>query len=1300
MLKAPKKPNKKQNKYTYDQTLVASTAYFKEKLPASVWTDKYAMRDAENNLLELIPDDMHDRLAHEFARIDAEKYGLNYDTQFKLYRDALHHFARVVPQGSPMCAIGNTHQIMSASNCVVVESPEDSIAGIMKTGTELAQLYKRRCGVGTDLSTLRPDGFKVNNSARTTSGAWSFSSFYSFITRMIGQNGRRAALMLTLDVHHPDVLKFTTMKSDLKEVTGANVSIRLSDAFLKAVDENTEYEQYWPMEGPKQYSKMVKAQDVWKVIIDMATKFAEPGLIFWDRMTQYLPAHSYKQFRSRSCNPCSEISLSAYDSCRLISLNLTGYVRNAFTQPSFDWDLFTSDIKLATQMCDNLVDLELELIEKIKSACDGNDEKELWQKLWQAGHDGRRTGLGTHGVGDALAQLNIKYDSEEALQMVDKIYSTLCHTAYETSTELAEVRGPFPVWDWNVDKDNKFIQSLPDWLQKKIQKKGRRTIAMLTQAPTGSVSIISKCGEFDRWNVSSGVEPVFRNFYIRRKKINPNDKARVDYKDAMGDTWQEYPVFHPNVKNYLEKVRGYSLTTSDDALDEATIQKLKEEKLPDFFVTSDQIDWKYRVKLQGVEQLHIDHSISSCITAGQLVHTSQGLMYIEDLVPKDLAEKSFGSVTTPVLTKNHLDQVVSIDETYNNGSAECVEVKFDEGHSVKCTKNHKLMTLNEEYQFEWRQASDLKDTDYVVCRTAMECFGDSQKIISSLMGPFESPLLKMKGNTKEVAIPKRMTKELARLLGYLVSDGFISENGFGLSQVRNNVCDDFINLVKTLFGVDVSIVCDKRSENLVVITVNSRILRDYFEYLGLTHDHGTITVPKVIFQRAGRGQCAEFLRGVTLDGYVAEEKLALHTTISLPFAKGTLALLNQFGISANFMINPPGEKMFPGGKIYKYKESYTVYCGMDAGAKFVDQIGFSEDRKTKELQTKFKKCARKLSLGSIPNFGLREAVRLTILPKIRSNALYNIMHSATSNWKNEFDLSRETVKMFCDFGFELPNKNLLDDTYIFRRVKEVSEIGMHQTYDLHIKDGNSYLVNDIVSHNTINLPKGTTSDVVGDIYLAGWKNNLKGLTVYVDGCRQGVLITESEKSTKIDPTIRPDKVVTMSAPKRPKTLPCDIHQVTVDGKRWTVMVGLLHNVPYEVFLGYSEQLQLPTKYKAGNILKTGKGKYQLYVGEGDDELIIKDIISVFNNPESAWATRLLSMSLRHGTPIEYLVDTLSKDGKINDINRVIARVIKKYIPEGSKVTLSTSCLFCKGTNLRYQESCIFCVDCGLSPKCS
>jgi ribonucleoside-diphosphate reductase alpha chain len=368
-------------KYSFEETFAATKDYFfGEELAANVWCDKYAMRDKEGLFLEKTPDAMHDRLAGEFARIDSEKYGFNYDERYALYRDAIDRFGRIVPQGSPMAAVGNTQQVMSASNCVVVEPPHDSIAGIMKTGAELAQLYKRRCGVGTDLSGLRPDGFHVNNAARTTSGAWSFADYYSYITRMIGQSGRRGALMLTLNVHHPDVEMFARMKADLKKVTGANVSIRLSDEFLQAVEDGTAYEQRWPCEDDAEpiWTKQVDAKQVWKIIIETATATAEPGLIFWDRITKRLPAHSYPQFKTRSTNPCSEIALSSYDSCRLISLNLTGFVRDAFTRKAkFDLKSFKDDIRLAMQMIDNLIDIELELIEKIQSVCSTDDEREV-----------------------------------------------------------------------------------------------------------------------------------------------------------------------------------------------------------------------------------------------------------------------------------------------------------------------------------------------------------------------------------------------------------------------------------------------------------------------------------------------------------------------------------------------------------------------------------------------------------------------------------------------------------------------------------------------------------------------------------------------------------------------------------------------------------------------------------------------------------------------------------------------------------------------------------------------------------
>lgn len=588
------------NRFTYQEALAQSIEYFNEdageEISAKVFVDKYALRDNDDNILEPTPREMHQRLAREFARIDSEKYGLDYNERYNIYFDAMDQFARIVPQGSPMAAVGNHFQRMSASNCVVVESPNDSMGGIIETGKMLAQLYKRRCGVGLDISSLRPENTPVNNAARTTTGAWSFADFYSYITRMVGQNSRRGALMITISVHHPDVMQFTTMKHDKTKVTGANVSIRLSDEFLKAVEADEEYEVRWPVEGTPKVTSKLRAREVWDTIINSATKTAEPGLIMWDNMIANLPAHYYPEFKTISTNPCSEIALSAYDSCRLISINLTGYVLNAFTSDAvFDFDAFKKDVLTAQQMADNLVDLELELIDRIKEVCEMGSELDLWNLLRNAGRDGRRTGLGTHGLGDTLAQLRLRYDSEAALDMVNTIYQALRDAAYEGSVELARLRGPFPLFDMNKERNCPFIQRLPSEIREKMEKYGRRNIAILTQAPTGSVSIVSKVGGFNRWNVSSGVEPVFRNFYIRRKKINPGDKnARVDYTDVVGDSWQEFKIYHSNVQNYLEQMGA-------------------DAELPNYFVTSDQIDWQKRIEIQGVEQQYLDHSISSTI---------------------------------------------------------------------------------------------------------------------------------------------------------------------------------------------------------------------------------------------------------------------------------------------------------------------------------------------------------------------------------------------------------------------------------------------------------------------------------------------------------------------------------------------------------------------------------------------------------------------------------------------------------------------------------------------------------------
>lgn len=815
--------------WTFTEAFGSSWSYYnKNDLPANVFLDKYALRDQDGKYVERDPRDMHQRLAYEFARMDALKYGYDFDKRRETYVNALANFQRIVPQGSPMSAIGNPFQKVSASNCVVIGSPEDSMEGIISSGEELAQLMKRRCGVGVDISTLRPEGLRVNNAAKTTSGAWSFADFFSYVTRMVCQSGRRGALMITMDVHHPDIEKFITMKMDKTKVTGANVSVRYSDEFMQAVLENKTYEQRWPLEGTPQMTRKVKARQVWDLAVECATNSAEPGCIFWDTMVNYLPAHSYPQFKTISTNPCSEIALSAYDSCRLISINLTGYVRKPFTSAAyFDWNAFEEDICLATQMSDTLVDLELERIEQIIDACGSPREEDLWRKLWKAGYEGRRVGLGTHALGDVLSQLGIKYDSDEALEWVDTAYRVLRDTTYAESIQLAKERGPFPAWSWDLEKDNAFIKRLPQHLQDDIALYGRRNIANLTNAPTGSVSMCSKTGvTFTRFGTSSGIEPVYALHQMRRKKISSSDDgARVDYVDELGDEWQEYDVFHANVANYL------------DLYPEVT-----KNNLPEFFVEADSIDSDFRVRLQGVEQKYIDHSISS----------------------------------------------------------------------------------------------------------------------------------------------------------------------------------------------------------------------------------------------------------------------------------------------------------------------------------------------------------------------------------------------------------------------------------------------------------------------TINLPRGTKPDVVGAIYLNAWKHGLKGVTVYVDGSRDQVI---HKANDRIDPSQRPEAIVRMEAPKRPKELDCDIHHTTVKGQKYIAIVGLMNGEPYEFFGGFPGALSIPKTYGTGKLIKRAKGTYRLHIGKNGDSIIVDDIANTLSTPEMGWQTRLISTALRHGTPLDFLVEQMTKTGKLNDFNKVIGRVLKKYIIDGTKIRSSAKCDRCFSNNLKWQEGCPQCMECGYT-KCN
>ena len=581
--------------YAEEEVEGATLEYFNgDDLATNVWITKYALKNKRGELLEKTPDDMHKRLAKEFSRIE-KKFGgsrkLSEEGIYKLFKN----FKYVVPQGSPMMGVGNDHVNVSLSNCVVVASPEDNISSIVDSGKELANLFKRRCGVGVDVSNLRPDGASVNNSAGTTTGAWSFADFYSYICRMIGQNGRRGALMITMDVRHPDIEQFVTMKHDLRKVTGANISVKISDKFMEAVENKRTFTLQFPTDSDSPtIVKEIQAEELWGTIVESATKTAEPGLMMWDNITRELPAECYVDagFKTLTTNPCGEIPLSAYDSCRLISINLKNFVANPFKNPKFDFLKLSKVVTQAMRLSDDLVELEIEKLEKIIKTCDTQDEKALWRNLFKACQNGRRTGLGTHGLADAIACLNLRYDSEDSVKMIEKIYETIRDAAYTESTSLAKERGAFPVFDWTTEKSNSYISRLPKILRDKISRFGRRNISILTNAPTGSVSIMSQ--------TSSGLEPVFRNFYIRRRKLSHNEQnVEPDYVDELGDRWLEYKVFHHNVKNWLEVV-GSSRTNSSDSL-------------PEFFITSDQVDWKRRIAVQAAIQRNIDHSISSTI---------------------------------------------------------------------------------------------------------------------------------------------------------------------------------------------------------------------------------------------------------------------------------------------------------------------------------------------------------------------------------------------------------------------------------------------------------------------------------------------------------------------------------------------------------------------------------------------------------------------------------------------------------------------------------------------------------------
>lgn len=601
--------------YSYEEAFQATLAYFDgDELAARVWVNKYAMKDSFGNIYEKSPADMHHRLAGEMARIE-RKYP-NPVPEEEIF-SVLDHFRFIIPAGSPMTGIGNNHQVASLSNCFVIgiDGDADSYGAIMKEDEEQVQLMKRRGGVGHDLSRIRPKGSPVNNSALTSTGLVPFMERFSNSTREVAQDGRRGALMLSVSIKHPDAEAFIDAKMTEGKVTGANVSVRIDDDFMRCATEGRPYRQQYPVDAPEDEcltSKEIDAQKLWKKIVHNAWKSAEPGVLFWDTITRESIPDCYADlgFKTVSTNPCGEIPLCPYDSCRLLAVNLYGYVDDPFTpQASFNFERFRQHVRLAQRFMDDIIDLEEEKIDLILKKIDSDPQSEevkhterrLWEKIKRKTGQGRRTGLGITAEGDMLAALGLRYGTQEATDFAVKVQKTLALTAYAASVEMAKERGAFEIYDAQREAANPFvlrIKEADEALYADMVKYGRRNIACLTIAPTGTTSLMTQ--------TTSGIEPVFMPVYKRRRKVNPNDpEVRIDFVDESGDAFEEYIVYH---HHFLTWMRANGIDTerryTQEEIDELVARS------PYYLATANDVDWLMKVKMQGEIQKWVDHSIS------------------------------------------------------------------------------------------------------------------------------------------------------------------------------------------------------------------------------------------------------------------------------------------------------------------------------------------------------------------------------------------------------------------------------------------------------------------------------------------------------------------------------------------------------------------------------------------------------------------------------------------------------------------------------------------------------------------
>lgn len=1176
-----------------------------DEIAASVFLKKYALRDAENQIIELTLDAARDRWATAIMEAENKFSGAK---DSKYFRELYDYF---LPGGRQMFGLGDKYlEKISLINCYVTAIEEDSIEGIYEVAKKIARTYSYGGGIGFCIGNLRPKDAKVSNSARYSTGAVSFMELFSLTTALIGQNGRRGALLCSIPVNHPDIEDFIEIKhNNIDKVKHANISVKLTDEFMNAVVSDQDFTLSFTTKH-EVITKVVRAKDLWNKLVKSARDSAEPGLLFWDTMKKMSPSEIYEGLEVVSTNPCGEQILSNGDSCCLGSLLLHKFVLNPYTENAqFDFDKFATMVWRGVRHLDNIVEINL--------------ERHPLKEQGNIARKGRRIGLGLTGLADTLLALNLKYDTEEALGFIERLMTIKRNNEYLASIDLAKERGAFPVFTAN-HYDQSFSATLPENIKEMGRQFGQRNVAISTVAPNGSLSIMAQC--------SSGIEPVFALSYKR-------------YVEMGGKKRKEFTIFHPGLVRYFH----------------VTGEKSANEK----WVVAHEVDYTSRIKLQHTIQAFTDASISSCLAFGNnLLLTSEGLLDIEELVG-DTENKKFNSLPNypEIASFNNKNNKSKITEVYNNGMAQTSIISFEGGSELVCTPNHKLEVLSENYSRVWKQVQDIKSGDVVIGRFGMRMWRQNSNIqLKTLLN--KSYVYIKKTNSKDVTIPRRMSNDLARLIGYMCSDGCVGINGISLCQQVNNVCDDFERIVEKLFKIKCKRVKDERSENLINIVANSREISHFFTWLGITN-HNKITVPLVI-RRSGEHYIKEFIKGVTLDGYISKDKICVATSVSKKFLAQLQIILFNFGINAILIkSNNAGTRIFPSGMEYNTKDAWALLvCGAES-LKYMEYIGFAEDRKVKGPQ--FVKPYRKSLYGSVPDFGIRKSFRDDILNKLGSNYLVNHFHSLTcKHSRNRKEIDRNTLLEFKDMGYSIPDF-LIDDTFIFRKIVSIAEGPFVMTGDVSVPDGNSYIVNGFISHNTINLPNDVSEETVGQIYIDAWKNQLKGITVYREGSREGILITDEFEKFSVKPEM--DTIIQCVKAE--------------GGDKFYVMTSYKEQdvkKPYQIFVLNYKQTEKDSFIKVSNaLIKMLKTKGV------SDKRINKYVDRSKNSLERV--TRFLSLSMKTDC-LDDAVQVLDEYAFAGTLVSRLHNILNKSL-KASK----SACKKCGSSNVRMEEGCMVCLDC-------